>query len=75
MAMRRAAFRAGADSAKMQRVVDIVEELKANEWKVVFFSFFRDVLTEAAAVLGDQVVGTLTGSVPPAKRQELVDRF
>ncbi len=47
----------------------------SNDRKVVVFSFFRDVLAIVASVLGDAVVGTITGSVNPVERQRLVDKF
>jgi SNF2 family DNA or RNA helicase len=77
MAMRRAAYAPGrpADSAKLGRLVEIVEEAASNGRKVVVFSYFRDVLDMVAAVLGDLAVGPLTGSTPPIHRQSLVDQF
>ncbi|WP_326602233.1 DEAD/DEAH box helicase [Streptomyces sp. NBC_01800] len=75
MAMRQAALRAGAKSEKMQRLIDIVQEAEDNERKVLVFSYFRDVLDEVASVLPGKVFGPLTGSVPAAKRQSMVDEF
>jgi superfamily II DNA or RNA helicase len=77
MAMRRAAYAPGrpADSAKLGRLVEIVEEASANKRKVVVFSYFRDVLDTIAAVLGGAAVGPLTGSTPPIQRQTMVDEF
>jgi SNF2 family DNA or RNA helicase len=77
MAMRRAAFAPGnpADSAKLNRLLEIVEEAASNGRKVVVFSFFRDVLGTVAAVLGDIAIGPLTGSISPVDRQSMVDQF
>jgi superfamily II DNA or RNA helicase len=77
MAMRRAAYAPGrpADSAKLGRLVEIVEEASANGRKVVVFSYFRDVLDTIAAVLAGAAVGPLTGSTPPIQRQTMVDEF
>lgn len=75
MAMRQAALRAGAKSEKMQRLIDIVQEAEDNERKVLVFSYFRDVLDAVASVLPGKVFGPLTGSVPAAKRQSMVDEF
>jgi SNF2 family DNA or RNA helicase len=75
MAMRRAAYAAGDRSAKLLRLLEIVAEAQANGRKVVIFSFFRDVLAAVATTLGDAVIGVITGNVPPAQRQELLDRF
>lgn len=77
MAMRRAAYAPGsiAESAKLERLVEIVDEAERNDRKVVVFSYFRDVLTSVETVLGDRVLGPLTGSVSPIRRQALVDDF
>ena len=77
MAMRRAAYAPGspAGSAKLGRLVEIVEEASANGRKVVVFSYFRDVLNTVAAVLGGVAIGPLTGSTPPVHRQTMVDEF
>jgi superfamily II DNA or RNA helicase len=77
MAMRRAAYAPGhpRDSAKLGRLVEIVEEASANGRKVVVFSYFRDVLDIVAAGLGAAAVGPLTGSTPPIHRQTMVDEF
>ncbi|HUZ52130.1 MAG TPA: helicase-related protein, partial [Streptosporangiaceae bacterium] len=77
MAMRRAAYAPGtpAHSAKLNRLVEIVEEAAANDRKVVVFSFFRDVLQIVASALDGMVVGPLTGSVSPSMRQDMVDQF
>lgn len=75
MGMRQAALRAGQQSQKMQRLLDIVEEAEDNERRVLVFSHFRDVLDEVAAILPGKVFGPLTGSVPAAKRQQIVDDF
>lgn len=75
MAMRRAAFAAGAGSAKMERLVDIAGEARDNGRRVIVFSHFRNVLDAVMDALGDVAVGPLTGDVPAARRQELVDEF
>src|SRR3546814_9929601 len=75
MAMRQAALRAGTNSQKMQRLVDIVEEAEDNERRVLVFSHFRGVLDDVASILTGNVFGPLTGSVPAAKRQQMVDEF
>src|SRR5690606_36015482 len=75
MAMRRAAFRAGPESAKLQRLAEIVEEAEANGRRLLVFSYFRDVLDQVAAGVPGTVFGPLTGSVPPTERQAMVDEF
>lgn len=77
MKMRRAAFAAGTpdDSAKLRRLIEITDEATQNGRKVVVFSFFRDVLSTITQALGAMAVGPITGDVPPARRQDLIDEF
>jgi len=76
MAMRRAAFQADPqECAKLRRLVEIVDEASENGRKVVIFSFFRDVVATVQAELGARAFGPVTGSVPAAQRQALVDAF
>ena len=77
MAMRQAAYAPGtrAGAAKLARLADLVEEAISNDRKLVIFSFFRSVLGVIADVLDGVAMGPLTGSVPPAKRQQLIDDF
>ena len=77
MKMRRAAFASGTpdDSAKLRRLIEITEEATQNGRKVVVFSFFRDVLSTVTQALGAMAIGPITGQVPPAKRQDLIDEF
>ncbi|WP_344894385.1 DEAD/DEAH box helicase [Actinomadura meridiana] len=74
MAMRRAAFAVPEKSAKLDRLGELVEEAEANELKVVVFSYFRDVLATVKDAL-PKVRGPISGDVPPARRQEMVDAF
>lgn len=73
--MRQAAMLAAHGSAKLERLVEIVEEAEANGRKVLVFSQFLKVLDVVAHALRGRVVGPLTGSVPAAKRQVMVDDF
>lgn len=77
MAMRRAAYAAGTarGSAKLRRLVEIANEARESGRKVVIFSQFRDVLDIVCTALGERALGPLNGSMPPPRRQELVDRF
>ncbi|ASW95179.1 DEAD/DEAH box helicase [Mycobacterium intracellulare] len=75
MAMRQAAMIQGRKSTKIQRLAEIVGEAEDNERRVVVFSYFRDVLDQVAGTLPGRVFGPLTGSVPAAKRQTMIDEF
>ena len=74
MAMRRAAM-LSADSMKMRRLEEIVEESRANGRRVIVFSYFRDVLSVVAASLPGPVFGPVTGSMAASRRQQLIDEF
>jgi superfamily II DNA or RNA helicase len=75
MAMRRAAYAPGTPrgSAKLERLLEIIEESRDNGWKVVVFSYFHDVLDAVADHL--EVFGPLTGATSAQGRQQLVDAF
>ncbi|MEV6963121.1 DEAD/DEAH box helicase [Streptomyces sp. NPDC051207] len=78
MAMRRAAYARPERSAKLGRLRELVEESALSGLKVVVFSAFRDVLDTVRGALDadpGRVHGPITGSVPPARRQQLVDEF
>lgn len=74
MGMRQAAF-VSADSAKLERLTEIVEEALEDGLKVIVFSYFLGVLVAISSRLGPVVAGTLTGSVPPGVRQQIVDAY
>ena len=74
MQMRQAAMR-GTDSAKLERLKQIVAEAREENRKVIIFSYFLRVLEAVADALGPVTVGPLTGSVTPGQRQQLVDDF
>ncbi|MFF7451909.1 MULTISPECIES: SNF2-related protein [unclassified Streptomyces] len=75
MAMRRAAYADPEKSAKLLRLRELVAEAAANGLKVVVFSYFRDVLAVVREALGEGVFGPISGDVPAARRQRLVDEF
>lgn len=75
MRMRRAAYAHPATSAKLNRLRELVAEAAGNGLKVVVFSYFREVLETVRQSLEGEVTGPLSGSVPAARRQELIDGF
>lgn len=72
--MRQAAM-LSPDAEKLERLVDLVTEAAERGRRVLVFSYFRAVLDRVAASLPGEVFGPLTGSVPAAERQEIVDAF
>ncbi len=77
MAIRRAGFAAAnvGKSAKMNRLLEIVDEATVAGHKVIAYSYFHDVLTAVTDAVGDRAFGPMTGAMPPPARQELVDEF
>ncbi|MEU1162858.1 DEAD/DEAH box helicase [Streptomyces sp. NPDC005921] len=77
MAMRRAAYLRPEKSAKLERLREIVREAGENGQKTVVFSYFKDVLGVVREELADgtALFGPLTGAVPAARRQQIVDDF
>jgi SNF2 family DNA or RNA helicase len=73
MAMRQAAFEA-ADSAKLERIAEIVEEAREDGRKVIVFSFFLGVLDRIQQTICP-AAGSIRGAVRPAERQRLIDEF
>jgi superfamily II DNA or RNA helicase len=75
MAMRQAAITHGGKSEKVHRLIEIVAEAEDNGRRVIVFSHFLNVLNQVTRSLPGQVFGPLTGSVPAAARQVIVDQF
>lgn len=74
MAMRRAPMTTpDAVPAKLERILEIVEEAAESDRRVLVFTYFLDVLAVLERALGERVVGTVSGSVSPNQRQELID--
>ena len=64
-----------SESSKACRLLEIVEDAGEQERKVLIFSFFLDTVAKIAALLGDKCMEPITGSVSPARRQEIIDEF
>ncbi|MCQ2508332.1 MAG: DEAD/DEAH box helicase [Dorea sp.] len=62
-------------SSKGRRLLEIVEEATAENRKIIIFSFYLDTIRRVRELLGDRCMPTINGSVPPAKRQEIIDAF
>lgn len=77
MAMRQAAYSPAtrAGSAKLNRLIEIVEEAEDGGAKVLVFSYFRGVLDTIQGALPGKVFGPLTGSTGTANRQRIIDEF
>lgn len=60
-------------STKANRLREIYEDAKAGNRRLLIFSFFKTVLEQVAAILGEDCVGIIDGSVPVAERQAMID--
>ena len=63
------------DSCKATRLLEILEEAKSEGRKVLVFSFFLDTIRAIGNLLGARCYGPINGSVPPQRRQEILDSF
>ncbi len=86
MAMRRVSFLSddASSSSKAQRLAELCAEAREDGKRVVVYSYFRETLRKAAAVLredtgnaviSDIFIDEITGSTPPRERQAIIDRF
>jgi len=64
-----------SQSSKANRLLELVDEAKQEDRKVIVFSFFLDTIDKVMRLLGNQCVGPINGSVSPQKRQEIIDQF
>ena len=62
-------------SSKAKRLLEIVEDAREQDRKVLIFSFFLDTVGKIAAMLGESCMEPITGSVSPARRQQIIDEF
>ena len=62
-------------SSKATRLKELVEEAESEGRKVIVFSFFLDTIKKVRELLKDKCTLPINGSVPPAKRQEIIDDF
>lgn len=63
------------DSSKARRLLEIVDSAEDDGRKVLVFTFFLNTASGIANLLGKKCVGVINGSVPPAKRQAMVEEF
>jgi SNF2 family DNA or RNA helicase len=63
------------DSSKARRLLELCNDAKEDGRKVIVFSFFRETIRAVQTLLGQRALEPITGSVSPARRQEIVDEF
>ena len=62
-------------SCKACRMTEIINEAESEGRKVLIFSFFLDTIRKIYEYLGDRCCNPINGSVPPQRRQEIIDQF
>ena len=62
-------------SSKARRMIEIISEAESEGRKVLIFSFFLDTIRKIYAYLGDRCCNPINGSIPPQRRQEIIDQF
>lgn len=63
------------NSSKANRMLELIQEAESDGRKVIVFSFFLDTIGKVKGLLGDKCLGPINGSMPPHRRQELIDEF
>lgn len=63
------------DSSKARRLLEIVEEAESEGRKVIVFSFFLDTIRKVQELFGTKCMEPINGSIPPQRRQEIIDEF
>ena len=62
-------------SSKAQRLCELISQARQEGRKVLVFSYFRDTAEKVLRLAGANAFGPINGSVPSAKRQQIVDDF
>lgn len=63
------------NSSKAIRLLEICDEAKRNNRKIIVFSYFRDVIQSVESLLEGRILESITGSVSSKRRQEIIDEF
>ena len=77
MAIRQVSWQTASlkDSSKAARLLELCDQAKEQQRKVIVFSFFRTTLQKVAELLGPRCMEPITGSISPQRRKEIVDEF
>ena len=62
-------------SSKATRLLELVEQAKEEDRKVIIFSFFLDTIEKISKMLEKECVGVITGAIDSAKRQAIIDEL
>ena len=63
-------------SSKAKRLLEIVEDARDDDRKVIVFSYFLDTIGAVCELLGpSSCMNPINGSITPQRRQEIIDEF
>lgn len=62
-------------SSKARRMRELIDAAEDDGRKVLIFTFFLETAQRVRELLGDRCLEPINGSVPPQRRQEIVDEF
>lgn len=62
-------------SSKAKRLLELCDAAKEDGRKTIVFTYFRETIRAVQKLLGARALEPITGSVSPARRQEIVDAF
>ena len=62
-------------SSKVQRLLEIIENAKAENSKVIVFSFFLHTTELVRNLIKENCYGPITGATAPSNRQKIIDEF
>lgn len=63
------------ESSKARRMMELIDEARADGRKVIVFSYFLDTIRKVMQLTGECCYGPINGSVTPQRRQEIIDEF
>ena len=64
-----------AQSSKANRLREIAAEAESEGRKLIVFSFFLDTIEKICSIFEGKCAGPINGSIPPRRRQEIIDEF
>lgn len=64
-----------ACSSKAARLLELCDQAKAQNRKVIVFSYFRATLEKVKQLMPDRCLDIISGSISPQRRQEILDEF
>ncbi len=63
------------NSSKAMRMLEIIADAEEDNRKVLVFSFYLETIQKIRTLLDGKCTQPINGSVPPARRQEIIDEF